>query len=141
VEAYKPGSVAKDAERLATLSCADWEDDAKTGSILRRRKTSLDNMQCDQNSSDGELALVSAAVRSRPTTTAKFWKSTWLTAPTWPARRGVSGECADTADREENMFRRLFTRENIYALLLCLALIAIIILTTSQSPQWIYQGF
>lgn len=39
------------------------------------------------------------------------------------------------------MLRRLFTRENIYALLLCLALIAIIILTTSQSPQWIYQGF
>ncbi len=35
----------------------------------------------------------------------------------------------------------LFSRENILALLLCLILIAIVILTASQSPQWIYQGF
>jgi hypothetical protein len=39
------------------------------------------------------------------------------------------------------MFRRLLTRENIAALLLCLFLIAIIIATADQSPQWIYQGF
>ena len=39
------------------------------------------------------------------------------------------------------MIRRLFSRENFYALLLCLALIALVILTASQSPQWIYQGF
>ncbi len=37
--------------------------------------------------------------------------------------------------------RRVFSRENIYALLLCLILIAILILTASQAPQWIYQGF
>jgi hypothetical protein len=36
---------------------------------------------------------------------------------------------------------RLFTRENLYALLLCLALILLIILTADQAPQWIYQGF
>jgi hypothetical protein len=36
---------------------------------------------------------------------------------------------------------RLFSRENLYALLLCLILIAIIIMTASQAPQWIYQGF
>ena len=35
----------------------------------------------------------------------------------------------------------LFTRENLYALLLCLALILLIILTADQAPQWIYQGF
>jgi hypothetical protein len=39
------------------------------------------------------------------------------------------------------MLRRLFSRENIYALALCLILIALIILTADQSPQWIYQGF
>jgi hypothetical protein len=39
------------------------------------------------------------------------------------------------------MIRRLFSRENIYALLLCLILIALVVLTASQSPQWIYQGF
>ena len=39
------------------------------------------------------------------------------------------------------MIRRLFSRENLYALLLCLILIAILIMTTSQAPAWIYQGF
>jgi hypothetical protein len=34
-----------------------------------------------------------------------------------------------------------FTRENLYALLLCLILIAILIMTADQAPQWIYQGF
>jgi hypothetical protein len=35
----------------------------------------------------------------------------------------------------------LFTRENLYALLFCLLLIAIIIFTVDLAPQWIYQGF
>jgi hypothetical protein len=39
------------------------------------------------------------------------------------------------------MLRRLLSRENLYALVLCLILIALIILTADQSPQWIYQGF
>jgi hypothetical protein len=41
----------------------------------------------------------------------------------------------------KNFFFRLFSRENLYALLLCLALILLIILTSGQAPQWIYQGF
>lgn len=36
---------------------------------------------------------------------------------------------------------KIFTRENLFALLLCLILIAIIILTADQAPLWIYQGF
>jgi hypothetical protein len=39
------------------------------------------------------------------------------------------------------MLRRIFSRENIYALLLCLIAIAVIIVTADASPQWIYQGF
>ena len=39
------------------------------------------------------------------------------------------------------MFRKSFTRENLYALLLCLILILIVVLTSDQAPQWIYQGF
>ena len=39
------------------------------------------------------------------------------------------------------MWRKLFSRENLFALLLCLILIAILILTTDQAPLWIYQGF
>jgi hypothetical protein len=39
------------------------------------------------------------------------------------------------------MLRKLLNRENLYALLLCLILIAIIIFTADQAPLWIYQGF
>jgi hypothetical protein len=36
---------------------------------------------------------------------------------------------------------RLLSRENLLALLLCLLLIALVIMTTDSAPQWIYQGF
>jgi hypothetical protein len=39
------------------------------------------------------------------------------------------------------MLRRLFSRENVLALLLCLIAIALIVMTSSSAPQWIYQGF
>ncbi len=35
----------------------------------------------------------------------------------------------------------IFSRENLLALLLALLAIALIILTTDTTPQWIYQGF
>lgn len=37
--------------------------------------------------------------------------------------------------------RRLFTTENLWAIVLCLIIIAVIIFTTDNSPLWIYQGF
>lgn len=37
--------------------------------------------------------------------------------------------------------QHIFTLENGLAILLCLMLILIIILTSDTSPQWIYQGF
>jgi hypothetical protein len=37
--------------------------------------------------------------------------------------------------------RRLFSRENLWALLLALALILLVIFTSDSSPLWIYQGF
>lgn len=39
------------------------------------------------------------------------------------------------------MFRKLFSRENVFALALCLIVIVVVIVTTSSAPQWIYQGF
>ena len=39
------------------------------------------------------------------------------------------------------MFRKLFSRENLFAFLLCLILIALLIFTSDQAPLWIYQGF
>lgn len=39
------------------------------------------------------------------------------------------------------LLRRLFSRENLWALALCLIVIALIILTADAAPLWIYQGF
>ncbi len=36
---------------------------------------------------------------------------------------------------------QLFSRENLFAALLCLVVILVMIFTTGASPQWIYQGF
>jgi hypothetical protein len=37
--------------------------------------------------------------------------------------------------------RWLFSRENLWALLLALLLIVLVIVTADSSPLWIYQGF
>lgn len=39
------------------------------------------------------------------------------------------------------MRRRLFSQENLLALLLCLILILLVIATSDMAPMWIYQGF
>ncbi len=41
----------------------------------------------------------------------------------------------------QSFLRRIFTRENLIALLLCLLVIALVIVTAESAPQWIYQGF
>jgi hypothetical protein len=37
--------------------------------------------------------------------------------------------------------KRLFSKENLFALALCVILILLIIVTADSAPQWIYQGF
>ena len=37
--------------------------------------------------------------------------------------------------------RRIFSKENLWALVLCLVVILLIIFTADSSPLWIYQGF
>lgn len=44
-------------------------------------------------------------------------------------------------DNLRKTIRWLFQREHIYALLLCLILLALLIFSADQAPQWIYQGF
>lgn len=39
------------------------------------------------------------------------------------------------------MLGRIFSRENLLALALCLIVLAVIIFTSDTSPEWIYQGF
>jgi hypothetical protein len=36
---------------------------------------------------------------------------------------------------------KFFTRENLWALFLCLIIISLVIFTVSSAPTWIYQGF
>jgi hypothetical protein len=38
-------------------------------------------------------------------------------------------------------FKKIFTPENIWALVLFLIVVALIVVTTNDSPVWIYQGF
>jgi hypothetical protein len=59
VLAYHQALVDKDAERLATLSCADWEADARTelesfGAV----STTLEEAACQESSTEGDTATV-----------------------------------------------------------------------------------
>ena len=44
-------------------------------------------------------------------------------------------------DPHPTLLRRILSRENLIALVLCLLLIALVIVTADSAPQWIYQGF
>jgi hypothetical protein len=37
--------------------------------------------------------------------------------------------------------KKLFSRENLLALGLCLLIILLIVVSSDSAPQWIYQGF
>jgi hypothetical protein len=39
------------------------------------------------------------------------------------------------------VLKRVFTRENVFAVALCLIVILVIIVTADSAPEWIYQGF
>jgi hypothetical protein len=59
VEDYWNTIAAKDDERLPTLVCGDWEDDAMTVlDSLQAVSARLENFACSQTGSDGETALV-----------------------------------------------------------------------------------
>lgn len=59
VEDYLNTLVAKDADRLPTLVCGDWEDDALIELDSFQAVTArLDNAACTQTGTDGDTALV-----------------------------------------------------------------------------------
>jgi len=39
------------------------------------------------------------------------------------------------------MLRRIFSKENLLAVGLCLIILLLIIMSSDSAPQWIYQGF
>ena len=59
VEEYLTTLVAKDADRLPTLVCGDWEEDALIElDSFQAVEARLEAMACQQTGSDGETALV-----------------------------------------------------------------------------------
>jgi hypothetical protein len=59
VEDYLNALVAKDAERLPTLVCGDWEEDAIIElDALQAVSARLDSVACSQTGTDGDFALV-----------------------------------------------------------------------------------
>ena len=59
VEEYWNVIVAKDAERLPTLVCGDYEDEALTVlDSLRAVTARLDSLACTQTGTDGDTVLV-----------------------------------------------------------------------------------
>jgi hypothetical protein len=59
VEDYLNALVAKDQDRLTTLSCSDWEDDALLElDSFQAVDAKLDGLACAQTGTDGDTALV-----------------------------------------------------------------------------------
>lgn len=59
VENYLTALVEKDANRLTTLSCGDWEDDALLELDSFQAVTArLEGLACEQTGTDGDTALV-----------------------------------------------------------------------------------
>ena len=59
VEDYLNALVAKDADRLSTLSCGEWEDDALLElDSFQAVNTRLEGVACQQTGTDGSTALV-----------------------------------------------------------------------------------
>lgn len=59
VEDYLNALVAKDADRLSTLSCGDWEDDALLElDSFQAVNTRLEDVACEQTGTDSNTALV-----------------------------------------------------------------------------------
>lgn len=59
VENYLNALVAKDAGRLPTLVCGDWEEDALIElDSFQAVTASLENVSCTQTGTDGDTALV-----------------------------------------------------------------------------------
>ncbi len=59
VEDYLNALVAKNSDRLTTLSCKDWENEALLElDSFQAVTTKLDGMSCSQTGTDGDTALV-----------------------------------------------------------------------------------
>jgi hypothetical protein len=59
VEGYLNALVEKDTNRLSTLSCGEWEDDALLElDSFQAVSARLEGLACEQTGTDGDIALV-----------------------------------------------------------------------------------
>ena len=59
VENYLDALVNKEADKLSTLVCGDWEEDALTElDALQAVTSSLENVSCSQTGTDGDTAII-----------------------------------------------------------------------------------
>jgi hypothetical protein len=59
VDDYLNALIAKDADRLSTLSCGEWEEDALLElDSFQAVEARLDGVACEQTGTDGNTALV-----------------------------------------------------------------------------------
>ena len=62
VEDYLTALVEKDSDRLPTLVCGDWEEDALTElDALQAVSARLEDVSCQQTGTDGDTSLVNCA--------------------------------------------------------------------------------
>jgi hypothetical protein len=62
IESYNQALVKGEADQLTTLSCSDWEADAKNElASFAAVKVSLEDMSCSEKDKDGDTVLVSCS--------------------------------------------------------------------------------
>jgi hypothetical protein len=44
-------------------------------------------------------------------------------------------------EKDYEMLKFIFSRENVFAVALCMIVLMVVIVTADSAPQWIYQGF
>jgi hypothetical protein len=139
VEDYLTALVGKDADRIPTLVCGEWEEEALIElDSFQAVTTRLEGLACEQTGTDGETALVLC----NGTIIASYNNEDQeidLSVRTYQVTQ--VHEVAGLRSALRTLWEIVATPENIWAFVLFLIVIALIVFTTDSSPVWIYQGF
>ena len=143
VEDYLEALVTLDADRLVNLSCAEWEATARTEvDSFQAVSAELVGVTCMSAGTRDNFSLVTCTGAIEVTYDGEAQALTLEAGPILLQKKAVSGACVDGSNpMVPRMAPMADQSENLLALLLCLIVIMVIIMTADQSPQWIYEGF